>query len=1755
MPPEPLPLDRKDFFKEKKLQQERPDALASSTARLRDTRIGPTDEPRRPPGLCKQGSYQIFPEESGYGCTTSRSCERAAEVDSCRLSASRGEGRYGRSSSRVENKASFGSHRDWRGHRQRLSWEGGYDISAFSSSVGRQHDGMNALRSVDDAVNPHSDIENSHWDDLEYKDQTDKSGGVDGLGTGQMYDKDHSLGSIAWKTLKWTRSSSLSSRSSGFSHSSGSKSVKADMDDTRLELLVGKETPIRSPSGDAAEGVTSMASVEGTCPRKKPRLGWGQGLAKYEKEKVEGPEDTAGKNGLVLSTCNVKNAHCTSSPILPDASPKVASLSECMSPATPCSVACSSSSGLEDKHVKVSNNDIDASQFSNSPGQGSQKWPEELSANMEHLELNPINNINSLLVDLLASQDASTGDSDFVQSTALNKLLLLKTDILKLLERTECDIDLFESELKSLDFKSEANSPFPTASESGQIVAVMKPCKEAADAAPNLSVREPLPCDDLLKVQAGVKDEDIDSPGTVTSELHSIEGGVSAPGLIKLDHCAADFEATKSVAPVCVSFHSMERSLDLCKDEDSTRANESAAVVDVQPAVNTYGEEDSTLCALIFAKNKELARKTSEVFGKCLPTVPPEDIWGTDDSASCRKSDLHVREKLFKRLHFRRFKEHVLTLKFRAFHHLWKEDMRLLSLKKNRAKSQKRFELSFRYSHNGYQKHRSSIRSRFTSPGNSTLVPTAEITDFTSNKLLSDSHIKLYRSSLKMPALTLDERRHSRFITYNGLVEDPCAVEKERELINPWAPEEKEIFMEKLATYGKDFTKIASFLSHKTTADCIEFYYKNHKSESFEKIKKRLVLRKQMKCFTTNTYLVTSGKKWNRDVNAASLDMLGAASAVASHADDRETRHMYTSLPILGHFNDRKPSLVNDGMLERTSSIDIPGNESEAAAADALASICGGLSSEAVSSCITNSVDPADGCQEWKGQRARSMIQERPFTSEVSQNIEEDETCSDDSCGELDSADWTDEEKSTFIMALRTYGKDFASISRFVRTRSREQCKIFFSKARKCLGLDLIHREPDNDGTRMSDASGGRSDTEDACVVEMESAICSTQSCSKIDVDLPLSLPTRHGRSEGAGNNILQDGSSEKNEIDASNLEEVGTGMKESDSCLDQSGIKGSVFDGDNSFSKGMEGQSAIIPKVSPKDEAHPVDALMGCRDMPVQFLYGADLSIDADTKGQGTGQTSSHDQLNSVSPEGPLRLCPSASDVEDEHLKEELNQCIHVDVEVGEEGFNQLLKNKSISEQLLVPEAAPLTSLDDMGIPMRGNDANSCRTSSPDLPASNANRSSSHPKAEVKACPSNALVPDHQHQVPLELLCSAPKSQVISWQQENFATGLSNSSADDHHERFSQTTQSMLNFEEHRKKQHEGSENTDLYQPCLPLQVLRGYPLRLLNEETNKQSDLVSEKPVQKTTRINRDCRSGQSVVLEKCDGSESPVSVSEHSFLPRNCEQSVDLLRSGSRGLEKQVVGGCFETEEQSLRTGDVKLFGKILTHLSPLQKVNSPQEKNDNAVSPKSSKSISFKFSEHGTQGSLIGSKLETNGYLSLQEFPVTSFGVWDGNNRVSNGLPLLSSSAMLSATNGYPVASCQIEPQPLSAVIRRNDRVLGRVLGYLNKDASANGGLTSHQVYQSYDGTNVKPYSLDVKRHDPNGLETLLGFQQQGSAVVGMNGVGGGILVGTCSGISDPVVALKKHYANEARSGSGSASSAIREDESWSGDVGR
>lgn len=930
------------------------------------------------------------------------------------------------------------------------------------------------------------------------------------------------------------------------------------------------------------------------------------------------------------------------------------------------------------------------------------------------------------------------------------------------------------------------------------------------------------------------------------------------------------------------------------------------------------------------------------------------------------------------------------------------------------------------------------------------LVPTSEIINFTS-KLLSESQVKVQRNTLKMPALILDEKEKtiSKFVTSNGLVEDPLAIEKERSLINPWTPQEREIFMEKFAVFGKNFRKIASFLDHKTTADCVEFYYKNHKSDCFEKLKKQDV-GKLGKSFSAKTDLVASGKKWNRELNAASLEILSAASLMAGGIAGNKKIRAGSSL--LGGYGKVKTSRVED-FIEKSGSFDILGDEREtAAAADVLAGICGSLSSEAIGSCITSSVDAVEGSRDRKFLKVNPLYK-LPFTPDVTQDVD-DETCSDESCGEMDPTDWTDDEKAAFLQAVSSFGKDFAKIARCVRTRSQEQCKVFFSKGRKCLGLDLMRPIPENVGSPVNDdANGGESDTDDACVVETGSVVGTEKSGTKTDEDLPL-----------YGTKTFND---ESNPVQARNLsaelnESKGTDGTEvdiedanvvSDACAididSKLGCDGSIF----ALCGSVSGQTTVI--MSDRTEIR--------RDKATKLISVPDTSSEPCEINSFVEDRMVVSEVSSGRPGNELerQRVSSPRCLDERDSKQEADSGVIVDL-------------KSPVHILSTMVNAPVSSF--------GN-------------SSSGLSSSTENKNVPIGQPHTSLLSVDEHQASSNSFLQNPVASDI--QCEKTAS----------QDRLSSTCDIQVRNDEQPPITGNSSDHVDTGS------ILQGYPL---------------QAPIKKEMNDDMNCSS----------------SAAELHILSQKIEQPDDQTKK-LQSLDS----------DKTSRNGDVKLFGKILTNPSSAQKPNvGAKGSEENGIHHhKFSKPSGVKFAGHNADGNLKILKFDCNDYVGLENVPMRSYGYWDGN-RIQTGLSSLPDSAILlakypAAFSNYPTSSAKLEQPSLQTFSKNNNE---RLLNGSN-------AVIDYQMFRR-DGQKVQPFMVDVKHCQDvfsemqrrNGFETISSLQQQSRGVMGMNGVGRpGILVGgSCSGVSDPVAAIKMHYSNSDKYG-GQSGSIAREDESWGG----
>ncbi|KAL6865374.1 hypothetical protein ACP4OV_016525 [Aristida adscensionis] len=874
-------------------------------------------------------------------------------------------------------------------------------------------------------------------------------------------------------------------------------------------VSVGKTTRSAASEKEVSARAPSEASrhdAEEEAPRKKARLGWGQGLAKYEKQKVQGPADPAEAVADGSPAEQKTAAPAPAPPPEPEPEPSpVAAV--CTSPAAlPSPAPPYYSPAPEDKSCELTANTV-TDPIKDVPGADGQTCNSDFPIKLDQLGDDPIGSLANMLAEFLQHDDSCSGDSK--GSTSASKLLLLKESISKEIEKTELEIDSLEGELKSVNTQAgaaledsptgvtyaENHSPSSGTSKvaGSAVICETSHLKEPGELIPspempavkNVDVKSA----EMMEIEtapihnAKVSSEESVAPGVAEGQGHA----AAAVGSLKLSEGAGSQT-----------------------DVDNERLEASSCHVNAD-SMKADGCDDRkyNLFTSVTSLNNDIAKVANESVFKPLPAVTPHlDLSASSNILSQRKNK--IKERIALRKSRLRFKEQTLTFKFRVLRRLWKEDVRLLSVRKQRSKSNKRIDQSNRASQVGSQRQRSSCRSRLAMPaGNLSTFPTPEMSDVAS-KLLSEFQIKRCRNYLKMPALIIDEEEKecSRFVNKNGLVEDPVSVEKERLMINPWTQEEKEIFMEMLAKFGKDFSKISSFLVHKTTADCVEFYYKHHKSDSFREVKKLLDLRQQQQ--PASNYLgAKSAKKWNPEANSASLDMLGVASAVAAHSLEYANRVEKISAKSLIQTYGSNDSVPGKKSFDRECVDNVSLHERESVAADVLAGICGTLSPEGMGSCITSSADP--------GQKISITRVESGLTPEIDKSIDEEEALSDQEC-EVDPVDWNDDEKSIFIEAMNNYGKDFARISSCVKSKSYEQCKIFFSKARKSLGLDSIHQGATDVSMPTSDTNGGRSDTDEACAAEMDSALCSTQSCSKIEMD---ECPATERAIQGSNSGII----------------------------------------------------------------------------------------------------------------------------------------------------------------------------------------------------------------------------------------------------------------------------------------------------------------------------------------------------------------------------------------------------------------------------------------------------------------------------------------------------------------------------------------------------------------------------------------------------------------------------------------------------------
>lgn len=1404
---------------------------------------------------------------------------------------------------------------------------------------------------------------------------------------------------------------------------------------TSVRQNTGEGTASEKKAPAQSLAVAAPQTSEEEAPRKKPRLGWGQGLAKYEKQKVHGSADPA-EAVADGSSADVEQKVDVGTP----ASVLCASPVAASPPAPP-----SSSPDTDNKSCELTTNTATVSN-KDVPGAEVQAYNDEIPIKLGQLDGDPIGSLANVLAELLQHDDSCSGDSRKLTNTS--KLLLLKENITKEIEKTELEIDSLECELKSANTDignralEDAQNPSPSSGTSKvpvrpEICETSSPLKEQGEISPcKISVEQ----DTDAK---GAESMEVDTAPAYNVTAVSSEESVARPVVAETQVSVA-----ASVAPVKpsrgtgsqIDADSERQGPSSCHDNVNSMKADGSNQLSTRPC--SHHVDTHNLIPSILAVNNGMAKEFNELVFKPLPSDQPLSALGPFSIQM--KNDLSIKRKLAIHKNRLRFKEQTLTFKFKVLRHLWKEDVRLLCVRKQRPKSNKRTDQSNRASQSGSQRQRSSNRSRLGIPaGNLSTFPTSEISEV-ANKMFTEFQFKRCRNYLKMPAVIIDEKEKAcaMFVSKNGLIEDPVSVEKERAVINPWTHEEKEVFMQMLATFGKNFSKISNFLQHKTTADCVEFYYKHHKSDSFREVKKLLDRRQQQQ--PTSNYLGTkSGKKWNPEGNAASLDMLGAASVVAAHGLDYANRVEKTSSKSIIRTSYRSDiSAVAKGSLDKDCVANVSLHERESVAADVLAGICGTLSPEGMGSCITSSADP--------GQKMGGARMEYLVTPEVDKSCDEEGTFSDQEC-EVYSVDWTDDERSIFVEAMNIYGKDFARISSRVKSKSYEQCKVFFSKARISLGLDMIHPRNADAGLPTSDTNGGRSDTDEACAAEIDSAICSTQSSQKMEIDAcPAADETTQG-CHVSGITFIQSKTDRSTEPVVGDIKfEEAENKAEDRSCnilVDHELLSEATRQASQSCDPIDINSSANTKNVQNKVHGNQVTvhgnvAMSSSTEQPV----GSQLEIRSnlhDTEVIQSSKASAGTCTQISSMEGPSNHAPEIALMK-----------------VGNFTPSVVLSGDCGSKENVV-------HFQDM--------------------------------AGV-SCIRPAFTSSYQQSVPADLLQSKPKPQVTPLTPKDLMpVQFSSDLPDPTSIRFEGIASiTSPNFEDRANKVNNTSGAKDMNrftvfgersrnQQDALFRDIDGYMQLRHNHHLPADVPALSESTVSCTGGTSHSDQFTSSKYQNGRSGCSALSNASAGFPLTRNSAG----LREGQ--LETCSQKASTESYDQVKRPGDVKLFGKILSHQSSLQSSGSSSNGiKSKPPSPNIDKSEA-RLLQSGRDRMVFPSRPANTAHLGLDEQSVMSYTHLDGS-------PVHPDSM-------FRAANCQ--------------RSLAGVPFYSAKNGTLGG-------FAEYQQPSMQQLPSDPKRESfadlqkRNGIELISGFQQPGKA----SRLGGaGIIVGA---VSDPVAALKAQY---------------------------
>ncbi|KAG1701340.1 Nuclear receptor corepressor 2 [Nymphon striatum] len=252
--------------------------------------------------------------------------------------------------------------------------------------------------------------------------------------------------------------------------------------------------------------------------------------------------------------------------------------------------------------------------------------------------------------------------------------------------------------------------------------------------------------------------------------------------------------------------------------------------------------KDECVVQRVYNENKLKAMKSWESLDKLGPRVEMPKYNQPRDTSfylENRKNHLYISNNLRNYL-VKKHKERVArdTYLTETYSKLYQQWIKKLEKKENsvnkRAKDQKVREY-FEKQFPELKKQRED-KERISRVG-TRIRSDAEFEEIIDGLQEQEMEDKKMRSYAVVPPMLLDETiRKMCFENKNGLIEDPLTQLKDRDLINIWTEQEKEIFKEKFFQHPKNFGVIASFLERKSVSECVNYYYLTKAKENYKQI-------------------------------------------------------------------------------------------------------------------------------------------------------------------------------------------------------------------------------------------------------------------------------------------------------------------------------------------------------------------------------------------------------------------------------------------------------------------------------------------------------------------------------------------------------------------------------------------------------------------------------------------------------------------------------------------------------------------------------------------------------------------------------------------------------------------------------------------------------------------------------------------------------------------------------------------------------